>query len=90
MLWQMYGWWLLLIALPPGAALGIWVWLSPTAHDALDKADPRGIAEHRLATLRLDGRISAEDYRDAMTDLAHHHFRYPIPHATRRGAQRVG
>jgi hypothetical protein len=90
MLWQMYGWWTLLIALPPAVALAVWVWLSPSAHHALDRADPRCVAEHRLAILRLQGRISAGEYQDAMADLARHPLLYPLPGRSRHTAQRVG
>jgi hypothetical protein len=35
MWWQMYGWWNLLLVLPVLMSLGVWLWLSPTAHRLL-------------------------------------------------------
>lgn len=80
MLTQMYGWWGLLLATPPAAGLGSWLWLSPTAHRVLSRVNPGCRAEHRLASLRLNGRISAADYQRAMANLAHQPSRQPSPH----------
>lgn len=79
MWWQMYGWWSWLTALPAATALGMWLFLSPTAHRVVVRVHPRSRAEYRLAFRRLHGRISTADYQYAMAKLAHQSPQPPFP-----------